>query len=79
MSDEKFDSEMENNSDATGQGLEKDITRRDVVKKAWVAPVVVAINLPNDVFAQSAVSAVAMPAPVAPPSAPVAVPPSATD
>ncbi len=37
------------------------ISKRDVAQIAWVAPVVMAVNLPNSVFAQNAVSPVAAP------------------
>ena len=44
------------------------ITKRDVAKTAWVAPIVLAVNLPNSLFAQNAVSPV--PAPPTPGPAP---------
>ena len=52
------------------------ISRRDVVKRAWVAPVFVAVNLPKGAFAAGAVSPVATPVPTSAPTpgAPTAVP-----
>ena len=57
------------------------ITKRAVVQAAWAAPVILAVNLPKGVFAQSALSPVSTPAPTsagptaAPtPSAPTVVP-----
>jgi hypothetical protein len=46
-----------------GDRVSEDITRREVVKRAWVAPVFVAVNLPKGVYAKSAISPVATPAP----------------
>ena len=40
------------------------ITKREVVQAAaWAAPVILAVNLPNGVFAKSALSPVSTPAP----------------
>lgn len=52
------------------------ISRRDVVKRAWVAPVFVAVNLPKGAFAAGAVSPVATPVPTSAPTpgAPTAAP-----
>lgn len=44
------------------------ITKRDIAKAAWVAPVIMAVNLPDSVFAQSTVSPVVTPAPVVAPT-----------
>ena len=60
------------------------ITKRKVVQAAaWAAPVILSVNLPKGVFAQSALSPVSTPAPTiaAPPTqtptqAPVVVPPT---
>ena len=72
------DHENTDNTPQNGSEDKNSITRRDVVKKAWVAPVIIAVNLPNGVFAQSAISPVATPsAPIAPaPSAPIASTPA---
>ncbi len=58
----------------SGSEEKSPITRRDVVKKAWVAPVFVAVNLPNGAFAKNAISPVATPAPTIAPSAPTIAP-----
>jgi hypothetical protein len=47
---------------AAGSDKQEDgISKRDIFQAAWVAPVVMAVNLPNNVFAQSATSPVATP------------------
>ena len=53
------------------------ITKRKVVQAAaWAAPVILSVNLPKGVFAQSALSPVSTPAPTASPtSAPIIAPP----
>ena len=56
--------ELEKAADAAEQ--EDGVSKRDVIKVAWVAPVVMAVNLPNSVFAQSATSPV--PSPTATPA-----------
>jgi hypothetical protein len=49
---------------AAGSDKQEDgISKRDIFQAAWVAPVVMAVNLPNNVFAQSATSPVATPGP----------------
>ena len=54
------------------------ITKRDVAQGVWIAPVVMAVNLPTSVFAQGAKSPVATPAPSLPPtvSPPTVSPPT---
>ncbi|MEL6817519.1 MAG: hypothetical protein AAFP80_02590 [Pseudomonadota bacterium] len=47
---------------------EVDEERREIVKAAWVAPVVLSVNLPNSVFAQSALSPVGTQAPTSAPT-----------
>ena len=53
---------------------EEGITKRDVAKAAWVAPIVMAVNLPNSVFAQGAVSPVGGPTPSPTPPGPTPSP-----
>jgi hypothetical protein len=68
--------ELERMADAAEQ--EPSLSKREVAKAAaWVAPIVLAVNLPNSVFAAPAVSPVSSPttAPTtAPTSAPTAAP-----
>ncbi|MFN0264535.1 hypothetical protein ACKTEK_11710 [Tepidamorphus sp. 3E244] len=64
----------------TGSERSRDISKRDLIKKAaWVAPVIVSVKLPNTVYAQSAVSPVApgSPSTTAPTTGPTAAPTTA--
>ena len=68
---------LESSADAAEKN-DGDITKRAVVQAAWAAPVILAVNLPKGVFAQSALSPVSTPAPTAvPTAAPTAVPTAA--
>jgi hypothetical protein len=60
---------LEGSADAVENG-NGGVTKRDVMHAAWVAPVILSVNLPNAVFAQSALSPVSTPAPDAPTRAP---------
>ena len=48
---------LESSADAAEKN-DVGITKRAVVQAAWAAPVILAVNLPNGVFAQSALSPV---------------------
>ncbi len=60
--------ELEQAADTAEQG-DDGITKRGFVKAAWAAPVIMSVNLPNAVFAQSTVSPVSTPAPTSSPGA----------
>jgi hypothetical protein len=64
---------LESSADAVEKN-DGGITKRAVVQAAWAAPVILAINLPKGVFAQSALSPVSTPAPTQSPAAPTAAP-----
>lgn len=67
--------ELERTADAAEQ--EPSLSKREVAKAAaWVAPIVLAVNLPNAVFAAPAVSPVSAPT-TAPTSGPTTAPTSA--
>ena len=53
---------LESSADAAEKN-DGGITKRAVVQAAWAAPVILAVNLPKGVFAQSALSPVSTPAP----------------
>ncbi|MDF2369905.1 MAG: hypothetical protein P1V21_03840 [Rhizobiaceae bacterium] len=54
--------DLEQAADAAEQN-EGTSTRRGVLQAAWAAPVIMSVNLPNAVFAASAVSPVSTPSP----------------
>lgn len=63
--------ELEQAADAAEQD-DGGVTKRGFVKAAWAAPVIMSVNLPNAVFAQSATSPVSTPVPgTVVPTAPV--------
>lgn len=64
---------LESSADAAEKN-DGGITKRAVVQAAWAAPVILAVNLPNGVFAQSALSPVSTPAPTQSPAAPQPAP-----
>ncbi len=68
--------ELEQAADVAEQN-EGTSTRRGVLQAAWAAPVIMSVNLPNAVFAASAVSPVSHPSPTsAPTTVPTLAPPT---